>query len=257
MSINSITSFLANLLIPINLSASILVAAVFFYLIKFNKTALYLTAFAIFWVYAWSTPIVSIYAGSLLENQYKHQAAYEYDSVQAIVVLGGNTANSRGNWFEPANRKTAVLRSDRAIDLYNANRADLIILSGASLDGGISEAGIMANKMKLLGIPEHHIIQEDHSQTTRENALYTAEILKKKNIQRFLLVTSALHMPRSFASFHKLGFQPVAAGTPAQITYPKNAKFSLFLPHVRTLNASRTIIKEYVALVVYWLRGWI
>lgn len=257
MSINSITSFVANLLIPINLSASLLLAAVFFYLIRYSKIAASLALAGILWVFAWSLPIVSIVTGSALENKYQSLAVDNYPAAQAIVVLGGNTANSRGNWFKPAKRETAILRSDRAINLYQAKRADLIILAGASLDGGISEAGIMANKMKLLGIPANAIIQENHSSTTHENAVFTTEILAQKNIDRFLLVTSALHMPRAYASFKKLGYQAIPAGTPAQITYPENANFSLWLPNPRALSASRTIIKEYVALLVYWLRGWI
>lgn len=257
MNANSITSFFANLLIPINLSASLLLAAVVFYLIKFNKIAACLIIFAGLWFFAWSLPIVSIYAGSFLENQHNNLALKQYKNAQAIVVLGGNTANSRGNWFEPPKRDTAVLRSDKAINLYQANKANLIIVSGAALDGGISEAGIIANKMKLLGIPADHIIQENDSQTTRENAIFTAKILDQLNIHEFLLVTSALHMPRSFASFKKLGYEPIAAPTPAQIKYPENADFSLWLPHLRTLHHSRTIIKEYMALMVYWLRGWL
>lgn len=257
MKANSILSFFANLLIPINLTACLLVVAVLFYLIKYSKTASCLIVFAISWVFLWSLPIVTLFFGSILESQHPQLNLELNKPIDAIVVLGGNTANSRGNWFLPANHDTAILRSDKAIDLYKNNYSNLIIVSGASLDGGISEAGIMANKMKLLGIPEQNIIQENHSQTTHENAIFTGDILKKNNIQEFLLVTSALHMPRAFASFKKLGFTPIAAATSAQIQYPNNDKFNKWLPHRRTLSASRTIIKEYMALFVYWLRGWI
>lgn len=257
MKVNSIISNFANLAIPINLTAILLVVALLLLLIKFNKLAYSITVIAVAWLVLWSLPGVSILSGSVLEQMHPGQNIKHYSHTQAIVVLGGNTANSRANWFEAPQKDTAILRSDTAIKLYRAGLADLIIVAGASLDGGISEASIMANKMKRLGIPASAILEEEQSKTTHQNAIFTARLLHQHNIDSFLLVTSALHMPRAYASFSKLGFKPIAAPTPAQINKPASSNLNLWLPDLRTLNASRTIIKEYLALAVYWLRGWI
>ena len=81
--------------------------------------------------------------------------------------------------------------------------------------------------------------------------------LKARGIGKILLVTSALHMPRAMAAFSKQGVQAIAAPTPPQIVAPADGSLPLWLPDQRTFDASRSIIKEYAGLFVYWLRGWV
>lgn len=256
-STTSITSILANLVIPSNLSAALLILALLVFLIRLRKLAISLIILAIAWVFIWSLPAFTLFTGFMLEQQYPQQSLNSYPQTQAIVVLGGNTANSRANWFEPATEENANLRSDMAINLYKAKRAPIIINSGAALDGGTSEAAIMARQMQANNIPKESIILEKQSHTTHENAKFTAKILADKNINQFLLVTSALHMPRAYASFKKLGLNPIPAPTAPQIYRSQQLDLNLWLPDQRTLDASRTIIKEYSALFIYWLRGWV
>lgn len=252
----SITEFLANLVIPLNLSITLLVVAALMFILRWRKTAGFLAATAIAWVIFWSLPTTSLWAGGMLEQRYPHEPAGSLPVEQAIVVLGGNTLGGRRNWFEPYNSKTAILRTDTAAHLYDAGRAPLIIVSGAALDGGRSEAAVMAAALERDGVPADAIVRENHSLTTHQNALYTAQILRARGIQRFLLVTSALHMPRAMASFQRQGLSPVAAPSPPQIVVPDEPDFSFWLPDLPTLHASRSIVKEYLGMLVYWLRGW-
>ncbi|MGB6241987.1 MAG: YdcF family protein [Castellaniella sp.] len=253
----SVSEFLANLVIPLNLSVTLLVLAVILFIVRWRKTAAVITFSALAWSLFWSLPTTSLWAGGLLEQRYPHASPASLPAAQAIVVLGGNTANGRQNWFESYDPKNTILRTDTAARLYAAGRAPLVIVSGAALDGGVSEARMMASALEQNGVPSAAIIQEDHSLTTHQNALYTAKMLRQHNIQRFLLVTSALHMPRAMASFQKQGLMPIAAASPAQIVVPEEPDFSFWLPDLRTLNASRSIVKEYLGLLVYWLRGWV
>ena len=115
----------------------------------------------------------------------------------------------------------------------------------------------MASALERDGVPANAIVKEDHSLTTHQNALYTARILHERGIRQFLLVTSALHMPRAMASFQKQGLDPIAAGSPPQIVVPDEPDFSFWLPDLQTLNASRSIVKEYLGMLVYWIRGWV
>ncbi|WP_323000442.1 YdcF family protein [Castellaniella sp.] len=253
----SVSEFLANLVIPLNLSVTLLVLAAILFIVRWRKTAAAIAVGALAWAMFWALPTTSLWAGGLLEQRYPHEPATALPAAQAIVVLGGNTANGRPNWFEPYDPKTTVLRTDTAARLYAADRAPLIIVSGAALDGGVSEARMMASALERDGVPTAAIIQEDHSLTTHQNAVYTAKMLRQHGIQRFLLVTSALHMPRAMASFQKQGLSPIAAPSPAQIVVPEAPDFSFWLPNLRTLNASRSIVKEYLGLLVYWVRGWV
>jgi uncharacterized SAM-binding protein YcdF (DUF218 family) len=72
-----------------------------------------------------------------------------------------------------------------------------------------------------------------------------------------LLVTSALHMPRAMAAFSKQGVRAIAAPTPQQITAPSDGSLSPWVPNLRALDASRSIVKEYAGLFLYWWRGWV
>ncbi|HEX7385660.1 MAG TPA: YdcF family protein [Castellaniella sp.] len=252
----SFTEFLANLIIPLNLSVTLLVVATLLLIVRWRKTASLLVALAIAWITFWSVPSSSLWAGGMLEQRYPHQAADALPVSQAIVVLGGNTLGGRRNWFEPYNGKTAILRTDTAAQLYHAGRAPLIIVSGAALDGGRSEASAMAAALEHNGVPSTDIVEENHSLTTHQNAFYTAQILRKRGITHFLLVTSALHMPRAMASFQGQGLSPTAAASPPQIVVPDEPDFSFWLPDLHTLNASRSIVKEYLGMLVYWVRGW-
>lgn len=248
---------LASLLIPLNLCIALLVIAALALLIRMRKSALCLAIAGVLWALAWSLPATSLWAGGYLEQLNPPQAAASLPKATAIVVLGGHTAGGRENWFEPYDKLTATSRADSAADLYFAGLAPRIIVSGAAFDGTTSEAESMAASLRRAGVPPDVILMEKNSQTTYENAQYTTQLLKEHGIDTIVLVTSALHMPRSIASFKKQGIKVIPAAAPRQIIMPDTSGFSVWLPNQRALDGSRSIIKEYAGLLVYWLRGWI
>lgn len=253
----NIANLLTQLVIPINFAMALLLLATVLLLFKKRKRAFSVTLIAVAWTWFWSMPAASIWLGGHLENQYTYQAAEHNPIADAIVVLGGHTANSRHNWFEAYDPEKTTTRIQRGASLYLAQRAPVIVVSGAALDGGTSEAQTMARYLKNQGIPSTAILIEEQSFTTRENALYSAKLLQEHQLHTVLLVTSALHMPRSAAAFRKENVQVIAAPVAPQITRPNASWISIWLPSYQALNASRSIIKEYVGLLVYWIRGWI
>lgn len=253
----SISSLLTSLLIPLNLCLVILTLALVAWLIRWRKTAAILLTTSLLWGLIWSLPITSIWAGGYLEHRYKVADYTAPTSAKAIVVLGGHSAGGRNNWFDPYDKATAIRRADTAAALFLAQPVPLIIVSGAALDGSMSEAQSMATALQQAGIPEEVIQLEKNSHTTYENAYYTGKILDELNIDHILLVTSALHMPRAVATFKKLGVRVSAAASPRQIWQPNSPDFSVWTPNLRAFDASRSILKEYVGLFVYWLRGWV
>ncbi|UYO92568.1 YdcF family protein [Pollutimonas sp. M17] len=253
----TISSFLTNLVIPLNLCITLLLIAAVVFMLRWRKTAFFIAAAGLAWALFWSLPASSLWAGGRLEQLYPHRPVMALPTAQAIVVLGGSTANGRQNWFEPYDSNTASARVDTAAVLYKAKRAPLIILSGAALEGSTSEAQMMASALRQEDIPDSAMVLENRSFTTHENALYTTQKLKERHIGQVLLVTSALHMPRAMAVFRKQGIDAIAAPSPPQIVVPDDSRFSFWQPNMRALSASRSIVKEYVGLLVYWIRGWI
>lgn len=253
----SFSTFLANLVIPLNLCVTLLVIAVVVLMLGWRRLAAALIALSLAWGVFWSLPASTLWAGGRLEQLYPYTAAADLPPAEAIVVLGGHTAGGRVNWFQPYDRDTAQTRTDAAGLLYEAKRAPLILLSGAALDGSVSEAESMAAKLRRRGVPPDALFLETKSSNTYENALYSTRLLQEHDISRVLLVTSALHMPRAVAVFRKLGVVVIPAPSAPQIVVPDDPDFSFWLPDERTFFASRSIIKEYVGTLVYWLRGWI
>lgn len=253
----SIAHFLTQLVIPVNFAIALLLVATLLLLFKQIRRGIALALVAMAWAFFWSLPAASIWLGGHLENRFVYEIADHAPKAGAIVVLGGHTANSRNNWFEEYNINNTTTRISRGAELFMAQRAPVILVSGAALDGGTSEAQSMSRYLKSQGIPDKAIMIEEHSFTTRENAIYSAKMLKEQHVNSILLVTSALHMPRSAATFAKEGLQVIPAAVAPQITLPTESWLTIWKPSLQALNASRSIIKEYIGLLVYWLRGWI
>ena len=74
--------------------------------------------------------------------------------------------------------------------------------------------------------PRDRIVLEDKSRNTAENAEFTRRLVDPKPGERWLLVTSAMHMPRSVGAFRKAGF-PVEAYPVDWRTVPDQKLFRL------------------------------
>lgn len=254
----TISNILSNLIIPLNLSIALIIIGLFACLLRLRKLGKFIIACGLVWVLAWSLPVTSLWLGGALEQRYPHLDPKEAPTADAIVVLGGNTGNGRANWFLPYDRETAIVRVDTATQLYLAGRAPVMMLSGGAREGDVSEAQGMAHAARQQGVPESALIIENASRTTYENAMLTEDEMQAHGIKKILLVTSALHMPRAMAAFAKQGVtKAIAAPNPPQIVWPEDSSLSLWLPNQRAFEASRSIIKEYAGLFVYWLRGWV
>jgi uncharacterized SAM-binding protein YcdF (DUF218 family) len=94
--------------------------------------------------------------------------------------------------------------------------------------------------------------REDRSRTTYENALYSAEILRRAGVPSALVVTNSWHMARALWSFYAVGYPVVAAPLPDG--QPFNHTLSRFFPQITALAASNDALHELIGLVWYELR---
>ncbi len=188
---------------------------------------------------------------------------------EAIVLLGGATKRAD----PPRPGVDLGEEGDRvlyAAELYKAGKAPLLLVSGGSWDNlPPAEATDMAAVLiGRLGVPRSALVLEARSLNTYENALYTKTILERLGIKKVLLVTSAVHMPRSMLIFRKQGIDAIAAPTDYQIAISQNtaarpprARLLGFtnnlLPDAGNMARTTRALKEYVGLVVYRLRGWL
>jgi uncharacterized SAM-binding protein YcdF (DUF218 family) len=191
----------------------------------------------------------------------------ELPTAQAIVVLGGATKSA----YEPRTTVDLSEAGDRvlyAAQLYRLEKAPLIIVSGGRIDwrgGGTPESEDIAQLLVFMGVESKDIIQDPDSLNTYQNAVNVKKILLERNIDSVLLVTSAMHMPRSLAIFQHQKIEAIPAPTDFLVTEgeiqelgstPKGAILSL-LPESKNLDNFTSALKEYIGMVVYRLRGWV
>ena len=132
-----------------------------------------------------------------------------------------------------------------------------VVFTGGSanlISNDAKEADFAAEIFEALGIDKTRLIMERRSRNTYENAVLSKVLIAPKPGERWLLVTSAYHMPRAVGLFRKVGFaiEPypvdwrVGAGTDV-FAFSQAADDGL----VRTDTAMR----EWIGLLAYRLAG--
>lgn len=250
---------------PLGLSCLLLTAALF--LRRFQRWQMRIVAVVLTLLWLGGNQLVTIILLRSLEWQYLPSTEIPHGDV--IVVLGGAT---RGQSY-PRPTHEVNEAGDRllyAAWLYHQGAAPKILISGGGAEWvGPSlgpEAPAMAYFMSVAGVPEDALTLEIQSRNTYENAVETSKLLEGQNIERIILVTSAMHMPRSIKIFSRFGCEVIPAPTDFLLTQadwdyytrPNLAiQFRNLLPRADNLNVTTDALKEYLGILVYGLRGWL
>ena len=116
------------------------------------------------------------------------------------------------------------------------------------------KSDLAARLFDSFGIAKQRILLEDKSRDTDENARFTRDLVQPKPAERWLIVTSAHHMPRSVGVFRAAGF-PVEA---FPVDYRTRGAIDLLRPFATLgdgLRRTDTATREWVGLVMYRLAG--
>jgi uncharacterized SAM-binding protein YcdF (DUF218 family) len=174
-----------------------------------------------------------------------------------IVVLGGSfdtlVAPARGeiSLNEAAERLTATA------DLARRYPEARILFSGGSgrlFYNGATEAELAVRLFESFGIPRSRVEVENKSRDTDENAQFSKILAAPKAHERWLLVTSAYHMPRSVGTFRQAGF-PVDAYPVDFRTRGTSDLARPFRSVADGLRGTDTAAREWAGLVMYRLTG--
>jgi uncharacterized SAM-binding protein YcdF (DUF218 family) len=171
---------------------------------------------------------------------------------QAIVVISAEHNPAGPEYGGPTVGPMTLERLRYAANL--ALRTDLPI----ACSGGIPRRGHppMAKLMREalegeFGVEVKWL--EERSANTRENARYTAELLRPLGIERILLVTHAWHQPRAAAQFRAAGFEVIPAPTGFRVR--PALEVSSFVPGARAFRESCWALHEWVGRAWYGLSG--
>lgn len=174
-----------------------------------------------------------------------------------IIVLGGSIDPERSQARGSLEMDASAERIVTMLQLARRYPAARIVFSGGSanlIETPVPEAPIAGDLLEDFGTARSRIVLESDSRTTAENATFTRKLVSPKPGERWLLVTSAFHMPRSIGAFRKAGFDVEA--------YPvdwRSRGWTDGLTPFTTLAAglARTdvAVHEWVGLIAYWATG--
>lgn len=259
-----LSKFLPLFIYPLGLASLLILAAIFLYRRQSWQRASLIMAFLLLWLggnrfvaYSLARPL-----------EWQHLPASAIPPADVIVVLGGGTRTQD----HPRPLTEVGEGGDRVIYatyLYRAGIAPHILVTGGRLpnsEENIADAENMRTLLELFNIPSEAIWLESTALNTYENALYSQSILQERGINRIILITSAIHMPRSVKIFEKRGFEVIPAPTDFEVTESAWNLMThgtwqnwliLLVPNANNLELTTRALKEYIGIFVYGLRGWL
>ncbi len=140
-----------------------------------------------------------------------------------VVVLGGGSHD----------------RPERAAELFKQRVAPRILVSG------LGDCTIYRRSLIQAGVPAQAIQMEDRSRTTRENAIFAIDLLRRQGARRVIIVTSWYHSRRALACFEHYGPEVQFYSCPS---YVANTR-----PDWVRHNLAHRIYLEYPKLLGYWM----
>jgi uncharacterized SAM-binding protein YcdF (DUF218 family) len=175
-----------------------------------------------------------------------------------IIVLGGSiepelsAAHGRAALTHAADRMIAAAalarRYPNARIVFSGGNANLVS------DDTAKEADYALSLFESLGIPRERLTMERRSRNTQENAEFSKVLVNPKDGERWLLVTSAYHMPRSVGLFRKAGF--AVEPYPVDWRVGESSDLLKFAPvAVDGLERTDIAMREWIGLTAYWASG--
>jgi len=242
--------------LPSNLIATLFVLGVALYLVRLRRGAVGLMALAtVLLLIVGYSPLGNLLLLPLSERfPAWHAAGAPPDG---IIVLGGaidsDASDARGSIELDASAERVMAMLVLARQFPHAR----IVYSGGSanlITDGAAEAPIAGRLLQSFGIAADRITLEGRSRTTDENAAFTRDLVAPKPGERWLLVTSAFHMPRAMAVFRAAGFNVEAY----PVDWRSRGWIDATMPFDRLgdgLARSDVAAHEWAGLLIYRLAG--
>lgn len=242
----------AVLLMPLGFSLILLITG--WFLLFFRRRLREAKVLVLAGIIVLVVPSIGPVSNTITEPLESRYAPLEYNNlppdISYVVVLGGGLA---GDDQDPAHvdlSRASLARLVEGIRIHRFYHGSKLVLSGGKVFAQVSESEVMAEKARSLGVKGEDIILENNSPDTETQARLVKPFVKDRN---FILVTSAIHMPRAMGLFRKEGLEPVAAPTdylPKGAADPRR-----FLPQIAALGKSAEALAEYLGMAWSKSRG--
>jgi uncharacterized SAM-binding protein YcdF (DUF218 family) len=169
-----------------------------------------------------------------------------------VVLGGGHFVDSRlptGSRLPGA----SLSRLIEGIHLHRELRGSKLLLSAGSITAPVPGAEVMSNVAQALGVDKKDLVLETESKTTEDQARLIKSIVGD---EKFILVTSASHMPRSMKLFRAQGMDPIPAPTEHLTNLDGSGSLANGLyPRAPGLTRTERALHEYAGMLWAWVRG--
>ena len=145
-----------------------------------------------------------------------------------------------------------MVRLSEAVCIHNKLPQTRLVFTGRSgFKGFTPVAEVMADMAVELGLRPDEIIIEPEATDTKDHPIRVKEIIGS---DKFILVTSASHMPRAMALFKRQGMQPIPAPTDYLVKRREAFSPGVFFPSAGSLEKAGRAIHEYLGVMWAKLR---
>ncbi len=244
-----VSSIIAVALSPFNWLMVLIAGAIFFRKSIYRKRCVF---FAIF--------IFIVFGNKWLINLYakKWQPApvsiHTMRSYSCGIVPGGFASpDVDGNGYFNATSDRFI----QALKLFKLHKISHILISGGNGkedDKNFREGVWVKNELLQMDVPDSAVYTEDKSNNTAENALNTKKLFDSlKLAPPYLLISSAVHIPRATLLFKKAGVATDAF--PCNYTEGRNVfSWTDLLPRLSVLSDWNAYLKEAIGYGWYYIK---
>lgn len=144
-------------------------------------------------------------------------------------------------------------------NLYHRGIIQKILVTGGS--GSLrqdepAEAFFLREQLLLNGVKDSAILIESRARNTYENGVFSKKIIDSMHTRApFVLITSALHMPRSVRVFSKLGIDVVPYPCDYKVIEKNRGLGDFIIPNIKVMNDWSYFIKEIIGYWTYKFTG--
>lgn len=177
--------------------------------------------------------------------------------VDGIIILSGVFNASLSETHGSASLNSAADRLWAGLELaHRYNEARVVFTGGNGLvtTDVPAEADLAEKAYRSVGLSGPRVIYERKARNTRENAIFSKDLVKPSANDVWLLVTSASHMPRAAGSFEAIGWHV----TPYPVDHVTGGAADPVVNFSMTRQFGRLnrFIHEWLGLIYYYARGW-
>jgi uncharacterized SAM-binding protein YcdF (DUF218 family) len=175
----------------------------------------------------------------------------------AAILLGGvGDDRAEATWGQRAFNDNNE-RLLETFDLLRSGKARYAIVSGGDIAvqrADLIEARVLVEQLVAWGIDRDRLVVEGEARNTRENAVYSAAIVRARGWHDVIIVTSAFHMPRAYGCFRAVGL--AVDTSPVDFRSYGGAFRGELIPRADHLQQSTAALREWLGRVVYRVRGY-